>query len=81
MLIDTLDAISSESISQTIADGIITNQLGIVLTISVADCVPVFLFDAKKRVLALIHAGREGTRKKIIANALNCFFNRFDSVP
>lgn len=81
VVIDTLDAINSKSISQTIADGIITNQLGIVLTITVADCVPIFLFDAKNKVVGLVHAGREGTRKKIVANTLNCFFNRFDSVP
>jgi len=62
-----------------IADGIITQIPGIALCISVADCVPIFLFDPNKTTLGIIHAGREGTRKHIIVKAVNIFINKFNS--
>ncbi len=61
------------------ADGIITQVPGIALCISVADCVPIFLFDTQKKILGVIHAGREGTRKKIVQKALKKLNDDFDS--
>ncbi len=63
----------------TIADGIITQIRGVALCISIADCVPVFLFDVNKKILGLIHAGREGTRKKIVQKALKKIICEFQS--
>lgn len=51
-------------------DALITDVPGLPLAIFVADCVPVFLYDARKRVVALIHAGREGTVMRIAAQAV-----------
>jgi len=51
-------------------DALITDVPGLPLAIFVADCVPVFLYDARKRVAALIHAGREGTVMRIAARAV-----------
>lgn len=42
-------------------DGLITNRKNIFLAIFTADCVPVFLYDFKKEVVGLIHAGWKGT--------------------
>jgi len=64
-----------------VADGIITQIPEIALCISVADCVPIFLFDPNKIVLGIIHAGREGTRKHIVIKAVNIFVNKFNSNP
>lgn len=61
------------------ADGIITNISRVALCISVADCVPVFIFDKSKHVLGVIHAGREGTRKKIVQKALLKCIQEFGS--
>lgn len=61
------------------ADGIITQVPGIALCISVADCVPIFLFDRNKRILGMIHAGREGTRKGIVQKALEKFSQEYQS--
>ena len=52
------------------ADGLATNVRGLPLGITVADCVPVFLFAPDKQAGALIHAGREGTRRRIAAGAV-----------
>lgn len=43
------------------ADGLITDQPGVCLTVFSADCIPVLLYDPVKRVIAAIHAGWRGT--------------------
>jgi len=60
-------------------DGFITGRKGIILTVFTADCLPVFIFDKKKKVIGLVHAGREGLRKLIIERALGLFTDKFGS--
>ncbi len=43
------------------SDALITDQENICLLIFIADCVPVLLYDAQKSIIALIHAGWQGT--------------------
>ena len=52
-------------------DAMITNQAGICLMVLVADCVPVLLYDPKKRVIAAIHAGRKGTESLIVLKTVD----------
>jgi hypothetical protein len=47
--------------SPRIADAVITNNKGVLLGVQVADCVPVLLYDAKKNVIGVVHAGWRGT--------------------
>lgn len=42
-------------------DAMITALKGICLLIFIADCVPLLLYDSKKKVIALVHAGWKGT--------------------
>jgi len=70
---------NQQETNSILADGIITHIPNVALCISVADCVPVFLFDKNKQVLGVIHAGREGTRKKIVQKALERFNQEFKS--
>src|SRR5436190_8684543 len=42
-------------------DGHATRTPGVLLTVTVADCVPVYLVAPHKRVVALLHAGWRGT--------------------
>ena len=51
------------------ADGLITDVPGLCLTIFSADCIPVLLYDPKKRVIAATHAGWRGTAQGIAARA------------
>lgn len=48
-----------------IADGLITKEKNLYLFLLTADCIPIILFDLKKRVLALIHAGWKSTETRI----------------
>ncbi|MEX2282978.1 MAG: polyphenol oxidase family protein [Gemmatimonadota bacterium] len=42
------------------ADGHVTGTAGLLLAISIADCVPIFLVDASRHAIALLHAGWRG---------------------
>jgi YfiH family protein len=42
-------------------DGHSTGTPGVLLTVTVADCIPIYLVAPKKRVVALLHAGWRGT--------------------
>ena len=42
-------------------DGFYTDTPGVILTVKVADCVPILLADPKKKLVAALHAGWRGT--------------------
>lgn len=50
-------------------DGMIT-QNSFVLNIRTADCLPIFFYDPKRKIIAAVHAGWKGLCKGIIENAL-----------
>lgn len=52
-------------------DGLISSSNGIVGLVLVADCNPVLLYSAKKRVFALLHAGRLGVMLKVTTAAIS----------
>ena len=51
-------------------DAMITNSPNIFLGILTADCLPIFVIDQKRKVIAAIHAGRQGTSLHITAKVL-----------
>jgi hypothetical protein len=70
---DDVDVILSESTSDSdgiIADGVLTDRVGIMLGVKVADCVPVLIYERKKRILGVVHAGWRGTSEGILRRAL-----------
>ncbi|MDY0292310.1 MAG: peptidoglycan editing factor PgeF [Desulfuromonadaceae bacterium] len=63
------------------ADAIITNQPGLMLGITVADCYPILVFDPHQRVAAAIHAGWRGVVNGIIGDTIATMQNEFKSDP
>jgi len=63
------------------ADGLLTAEPGVALTIRTADCLPVFIFDPKNKVIGLVHAGWRGAYKKIIPNAIRIMKRKWNSDP
>jgi YfiH family protein len=52
------------------ADAIVADREGILLAVTVADCVPVFFVDPGLRLLGLVHAGWRGTAAGVVEAAL-----------
>lgn len=57
-------------------DGHATDVSGILLAITAADCVPVYLVDPVRRAVALVHAGWRGTAGRILARGLETLVAR-----
>jgi YfiH family protein len=52
-------------------DAVVTNQPGVFLCVTTADCVPILLYDKEKGAIAAIHAGWKGTVGRIVENSLS----------
>lgn len=51
-------------------DALMSHQRGILLAVSVADCTPILIYDARNNAIAAIHAGWRGTVAGIVSNTL-----------
>lgn len=58
-------------------DGLITAEKNIALVTIHADCVPVYLYDPVKGVIALVHSGWRGTLLNIAAKSVNLMKDRY----
>ena len=56
------------------ADAIITNQAKLPIAVLTADCVPILIYENKKKMIAAIHAGWKGAFKGIIKNVIKSTF-------
>ncbi len=63
------------------ADGHATATPGILLAVSAADCVPVYLVDPVRRAIALLHAGWRGTAAGIVAGGVETLVRQAGSTP
>ncbi|KYJ87611.1 peptidoglycan editing factor PgeF [Sulfurovum riftiae] len=63
------------------SDALITDLPGVMLAILTADCVPILLFDRKKKVAAAVHAGWKGTRSQIVLKTVRKMVEVYGSDP
>jgi hypothetical protein len=63
------------------ADGILTDRKGVTLFMRFADCVPVLLVDPVRKVIGIVHAGWQGTQKKIAREAVREMTRIYGSEP
>ncbi len=61
------------------ADAMLTDVPGVALFWAYGDCAPVLLYDARQRVVGLVHAGWRGTAQAITARTIAAMRERFDS--
>ena len=52
------------------ADALATSRPGLLLVVKTADCLPVLLADAEKRVVAAVHCGWRGTQRRILESVV-----------
>ncbi|MDE7299493.1 MAG: peptidoglycan editing factor PgeF, partial [Lachnospiraceae bacterium] len=62
-------------------DGHITNEPDVPLLVFSADCVPIFLYDSRRRAIGAVHAGWKGTVGGIAAEAVRRMAEEFGSRP
>lgn len=58
-------------------DGLITKEKDLYLSLTVADCFPVFFFEPKKEVVALAHASWRTITRGLIIQIIKIMKNRF----
>lgn len=63
------------------ADGLMTAIPGVILTVFTADCIPVLLYDPRRRVIAALHAGWRGTAAGIVTVAVGQMASVYGSDP
>ena len=63
------------------ADGLVTDVPGIALVVQVADCLPIYLYDSRRRVIGLVHAGWRGMTQTIARKAVEEMVHRFKTNP
>lgn len=51
-------------------DAVITDQPGLCVCVKTADCIPVLLYDTRKRIVAAVHAGWRGTVSRIVQKTI-----------
>jgi YfiH family protein len=61
------------------ADGMVSNDRSIALSVTVADCLPVYLFDTESGAFGLLHSGWKGTG--IALRALELMRERWQTRP
>ena len=66
-----------EEVARLEADGMITDRRDAWLTVTVADCLPIFIVDRRLGALSLVHSGWKGTG--IVIDALRRMAARFDT--
>lgn len=59
------------------SDALVTDKRGLNLVISVADCLPVMIYDKTKGVITNVHSGWRGTQKGIVTNTLRVMVEEF----
>lgn len=63
------------------SDGLLTSGRGLLLTVTAADCVPVYLLDPASGGLALLHAGWRGTATGVLESGVRAMRARFGADP
>jgi YfiH family protein len=62
-------------------DAIVTARQNLAICVKTADCVPVFIVDRVKKIIAAVHAGWKSTALEITAKVTRLLFDKYGSSP
>jgi len=68
-------------IAQPEGDALLTEEAGILLSVRIADCLPVLLLDPKHRAVAAVHAGWRGVLARLVEKAAGEMRRGYGSEP
>lgn len=60
-------------------DGLVTDRRACFIAVTTADCVPIILFDPKRKIIAALHAGWRGSVLNIAAEGVASMASNFGS--
>lgn len=63
------------------SDALITSNQNLTLIVTIADCVPILLYDPIKKLVGAVHSGWKGTANKILLKTINKLQEQFGSSP
>jgi YfiH family protein len=80
---DNIVIVNSITLEQMIknCDALITQDKNCLLTVTVADCLPIYFYDSKKQIVALAHAGWKGVLNNISAKTVLKLINELNCQP
>ena len=58
-------------------DALVTDQPGVTVVVRTADCVPVLIYDRRRKAVAAVHAGWRGTLAGIVPKTIQLMTQRF----
>lgn len=73
--------IASKNDKPEAGDGLITNIPGILLSVKIADCLPVMVVDPMHHAIGVFHAGWRGTVQRIVEKGIGEMRKHFGSCP
>jgi polyphenol oxidase len=62
-------------------DGLVTDKPRVFLSVSTADCIPLFIVDREKKVIAAIHSGWRGTVAAIAVQGVRKMIEEYGADP
>ncbi len=62
-------------------DGLITKDKNLILSITAADCLPIYFFGKNKKVIGMLHAGYKGVLKNAASAMVKSMIKNFSSNP
>ena len=74
-----ISQVSNKTLYYKSTDGLLSKNINHILEISVADCLPIFVYNQKKFCIGVVHAGWKGLKKGIISN-LSQALSSYDSL-
>jgi polyphenol oxidase len=76
----TIRKVSAEGTYEQ-CDALMTDVRSLFLSVSIADCAPIFLFDAGKKIVACVHAGWRGTEQDIVQKTVVSMHQEYGTLP
>jgi YfiH family protein len=62
-------------------DGLVTDTRALFLAVSIADCVPILIYDGNTKAVGIVHSGWRGSSERIAEKCLRLMELRFGSRP
>jgi len=61
-------------------DGLLTRDQDIFLSVTAADCLPIFFYDPKREIVGIAHAGWRGLARGVVLNMVEAIREKFGSI-